>query len=303
GVVYLYYFHQFDRPVVVDVAQELADPRPPGPLSQLFPADVQEEAARRHQHILAGADRCQQTGVAWVILVLICLVLLIVLSARSRRGWALWVPAVVVLGPLGLLAWLLAGRRREPAGWRAAVVEATGDVIPTAMAFVAALVVLVLVPAVLASQPLQLVLMLGVPPVAGWLFFQAPALALATGKGYLRTLRQRLPQALVAAGLGLGGIVAVSLPLVNRIANTCGVLPLHAGTVATWWAIVIPGALAGGLLLFLYELWAVRRGYHAWRVLAWGEGQVHSPPWRTVWWWILLSCVILLGGLVVGAAL
>jgi hypothetical protein len=183
------------------------------------------------------------------------------------------------------------------------VIEVTGDVIPTAVAYLIALVALVLVPALLASQPLQLALMLGLPPVAGWLFFQAPLLATVTDNGYLRTLRQRLPQALVAAGLGLAGILAVAMPLVNRTANTCGILPFHAWTGATWWAIVVAGALAGGVLLFLYESWAVRRGYQAWRVLASGEGEVHSPPWRTVWWWILLSCVILLGGLVAGASL
>jgi hypothetical protein len=64
GMIYLYYFYQFDKPVVLDVAQELANPRAAGPLSALFPDDVQEEAARRYQHIEAQASRCQWMGIA-----------------------------------------------------------------------------------------------------------------------------------------------------------------------------------------------------------------------------------------------
>jgi hypothetical protein len=65
-----------------------------------------------------------------------------------------------------------------------------------------------------------------------------------------------------------------------------------------WWAIVILGAVVGGLLLFGYECWAVRHGFRAWSVLATGESEVASPPWRKAWWWIPLSYVVLFGGTV-----
>ena len=37
GIVYLYYFHQFDRPVVLNVAEEIASARAGGPLSSVVP--------------------------------------------------------------------------------------------------------------------------------------------------------------------------------------------------------------------------------------------------------------------------
>ena len=49
GIVYLYYFYQYDKPVVLNVMEEIAHPRAEGPLSRLFPKDVQQEATRRYQ--------------------------------------------------------------------------------------------------------------------------------------------------------------------------------------------------------------------------------------------------------------
>ena len=152
GVVYLYYFYQFDRPVVLNVADEIANPRPPGALSRLFPEQVQQEAARRYQRAQEKQGRCQQIGIAWLSLVLASLVLLVVFSIRNRRGLVFWLPVVFILGPLGLLAWLVAGRRQTPGPWQAALVEATGDVAPSVVAFMIMLAVILWIPAAQSSQ-------------------------------------------------------------------------------------------------------------------------------------------------------
>jgi hypothetical protein len=52
------------------------------------------------------------------------------------------------------------------------------------------------------------------------------------------------------------------------------------------------------LLLFLYHTWGMKRGYQAWSIFSVREGEVSSPSWRKGWWWILLSYVILFGGIV-----
>jgi len=303
GLVYLYYFHQFNSPVVLNVKEEIANPRAPGPLSKLFPDDVQQEAERRYQQIQAKARRCQTVGMAWAAIVLVSLILLLVLSTGDRRGLRLWVPAVILLGLLALLAWLVVGRSRKPGTWRTALPEAVGDVMPTVIAFVAILVVIILVPAVQSAGSLQIGLVLGLPLIVGWLFFQGPLLASVTEKSFGRFLGQRLPQALVAANLGMAGVIAVAIPLVNQSIRSCSVLPLSSGIVLTWWAIVVLGTLVGGLLLFLYECWAVSGGFQAWSVLAWREGEVRTPSWRKLWWWILLSYAALLGGLAAGVVL
>jgi hypothetical protein len=79
-------------------------------------------------------------------------------------------------------------------------------------------------------------------------------------------------------------------------------------TVLSWWAIAILGASAGGLLLYAYHAWAVRRGFAAWSALSWDTGNtgggttaVSSPSWRRLWLWILLGFVVLVAGIVLGA--
>ena len=54
GVIYLYYFYQYENPVIINVKDELANPREAGPLSRLFPEDVQLEAANRYRQVTKG---------------------------------------------------------------------------------------------------------------------------------------------------------------------------------------------------------------------------------------------------------
>lgn len=303
GLVYLYYFHQFDRPVLLNVKEEIASQRSPGPLSELFPDDVQQEAARRYQLIQEKAKRCRWVGMAWLAVVLVSMILLIALSIGGRRGLRLWVPAVILLGLLALLVWLVAGRGRQRGTWRSALLEAVGDVMPMVIVFVTILVVLVLVPAVQSSGALQIVLVLGLPLMVGWLVFHGPLLTSVTEKSYSRLLSQRLPQVLVTVNLSIAGIIVVALPLVNLSTRICSILPLTAWTVMIWWGTVVLGTLVGGLLLFLYEGWAVKSDFQAWSVLAWKEGEVRTPSWRKLWWWILLSYAALFSGLAAGVIL
>jgi hypothetical protein len=295
GIVHLYYFHQFDKPLVLDVAEEIARVRAAGPLSRLFPEDVQQEAARRYQRIQARRDRCRAIAGAWLGLVLASLVALLSVSRKRRHGWLYWIPVVIVLGPVGLLTWLI-GREPGSSRWRSILVEAAGDVVPTVVAILTMVVAIVLRPEAQGSVLLQLLLLLGLPLLVGWLLFQGPLLALGTRRRPLRLLLQRLPQAWVAANLGMAGTNALAAPLVNRTLRLCPALPLSPWTVVTWWALAALSALAGALLLFAYEAWAVRRGFRAWSVLASGEGDVVTPGWRRLRWWIPLSYVVLVGG-------
>ena len=300
GVVYLYYFYQFDRPVVLNVKEEIANARTPGPLSSLFPEDVQQEAARRYQEIQAKVKRCQWVSMVWLAMVAISVILLITLSISGRRGMRFWIPAAIILGPLALLVWFIIETERKPVSWHDTLLEAIGDVMPTVVAFVAVLVLIIFIPAVQGSGLLQILLIYGLPLIMGCLVFQGPLLASMTDKSYGRFLINRLPQALVAANLGLAGISAIATPLTMYSIRVCPIFPLNIWTFITWWAIVISGALVGLLLLFLYEFWAIRGGFQAWSVLAWREGKVHTPSWHDLWWWILVSYAALLGGLAAG---
>ncbi|MFC1484783.1 hypothetical protein ACFL6Q_07040 [Candidatus Neomarinimicrobiota bacterium] len=298
GVVYLYYFHQYDQPVVLNVAEELANPREPGPLSQLFPEDVRQEAQRRYEAIKAQGTRCNRVGMIWTAAVLASLVLLLGLSPTARRGWRLWVPAAIALGPLALLIWLAAGRSPQAGTARLALLEAAGDVMPSVVTFALIPVVLIFIPALQSSMLLQLVMILVPPLVAGWLLFQVPLLGTVSEGGAGRFLVQRLPHALVVVNLGMAGIMMIALPLVILSTKVCSLMPLKAWTVISWLAVAALGALVGGLLCFLYEYRSVKGGHRAWSVLALGDGTVSTPSWRKLWWLILLSIAVLLAGMV-----
>ena len=292
GIVYLYYFYQYDQPVVLNVAEEIVSRRVGGPLSKLFPEEVRQEAARRYQHIQSQRDRNELLGKVWLGLMVASLAILLIGSLKTREGLIFWIPAVVILGPVGLLIWLAAGRSRRTGNWQAILVETVGDVIPSVVAFLAMVVGIVLNMG--ASDTMVILLLFGSPLVIGWLVFQGPLLAFATHKGYWRTLFLRLPHVWVVANLGIAVIFPIALPLVNKSIQ----LPLSLWTVIFWWGLIVICALVAMLLLFLYEAWGIRQGYQAWSILAWGEGEIISAPWRKIWWWIPLSYVLSFVGLI-----
>jgi len=207
----------------------------------------------------------------------------------------LWSWVVLLTGPLGLLIYMLVRRKRTPDSWQAVLVEAAGSVTPAILAYLVILFLISLVPAIQSNDFLQILFILGLPLLFGCLFFQGPLLAQATHKGYLRTLLQRLPHAWVAANIGIGGL-ALATPLVNWFFQAYGFMTLFSWALVALFMIVAAGAVVAILLLLLYEGWAVRRGFRAWGVLMSGEGEVSTPSWRKLWWWILLSFVVPFGG-------
>jgi hypothetical protein len=293
GVVYLYYFRQYDKPVALNVAEEIANDRPSGLFSQLFPEEVRQEAARRYQRALTSQDLCDQIGKAWISLVIISLVVMIVFSIRNPRGLFYWLPVTLILGPLGLLVWLIAGRKQEARPWQAALLEATGHLPPIVVTFMLALFVIILIPQAQSSGLVLILFIFALPLLLGWLFYQGPLLAITSRRGYLRTLGQRLPAVWVATNLGIAGIDVLALRGVKWIAGTCSLMELSLWTLVSFWVAVAVGACLGLLLILPYEGWAVRQGYRAWSVLALSKGEVSTPAWRKLWWWILLSFAIL----------
>ena len=108
----------------------------------------------------------------------------------------------------------------------------------------------------------------------------------------MKFLLQRLPQVLITTFLGLAGIITVAMPLEQKFLAASQIMPLSPWIVMAWWAIIVLGSLAGGLLVFIYEHWAVKRGYQAWSIIAGNEGEVNTPGWSKIWWWILVSIII-----------
>jgi CubicO group peptidase (beta-lactamase class C family) len=229
-------------------------------------------------------------GPVWLGLVLASLGLMIAFLFKKSRTLVFWLPVTLILGPLGLLAWLIAGRKGKASNGRMILLEAVGDLAPTIVTYMIAAVVLHLISGV--PEFTILAVLYIAPALIGWLLFQSPWLALATRKGYFDILLKRMPHTWVAANLGIAAIFALATPLVNTVAQ----IGLDFWMVVTWWAYAVLGALVGFLLLGPFERWSVRRGFRAWATLALGEGDFSSAPWRKIWWWILLSFVALIGG-------
>ena len=298
GVVYLYYFHQFNNPVVINVTEEIANPRATGPISNLFPEEVQLEAANRYQHIQALASRLNIYGIAWFGIVIFSLVAYLIVSRNERQGRIFWGAVILILGPLALLAWQLSVRRQSPGTLQIALVEAIGDVTPTVVTFLIYLVLVLLIPEA-NSFPIQFTLIFVLPLVVGCIFFQGPLMSLVLEKGYRRVLVEKLPRVLVAANLGMAGIIAIATPFVVESL----VYSWSGWTLVYFWAIVVLGAFVGVLVLMGFEVWILRHGFLLWWVLASGEGEVVSPTWRQMWWWIILSYIALFGGVLVSQLL
>jgi len=302
GTVYLYYFHQFDEPVVLNIAEQLANPPEPGPLSRLFPDQVQAEAERRYQQIQGRASTLQVLGVVWLGAGLAGLMLFLVLSMKRPRGRAFWVIMLLVLGPLALLIWFAAGRGDAQSAGQMALQEALGDIAPTVVAYI---VMLLLILLALGSQPsdlLQVVLIAGLPLAMALFLFHGLLLAPTTEVGYFKLVWAKLPGAIVSANLGMAGVNAFSTPLVGAGLSQRAIQASTIATAGTLLLISAVGALAGIAILWLYNLWTVRRGLRSWSVLT-SDKPAAFLGWRRLGWWIPVSYVMLIGGIAASVVL
>ena len=302
-LVYVYFMFQYDAPIVLSIDEELATPQSSRPLSELFPEETQQRADQAYERLVARSARCDLAGFVWLGTVALSLAALLLLTRTRGRSLAFWLPVVAVLGPAGLLGWLIVTRGRRPR----ALVETVGDLAPCVAGTVAALFPLAFVPAIGQNSGLLLALY-GLPLIIGLFLYQAPLLAWATGSNYARTVLRRLPAVLVSTNLALAGLLAIGLPLIDRHANYCG---LSSFTLLQWWPIAVLGALVGGLLLYVYHAWAIHRGTAtgtaAWSALLWGTADAGDAPttasypsWRRLWLWLVLSYLLLAAGIVLG---
>jgi hypothetical protein len=209
----------------------------------------------------------------------------------------------VILGPVALIAGFFALRRCKTTFCRNKIIETLGNLMPVVFSYTTGLAILVL--SKLSGNgtwQIQVSMMFGLPIILG-LVFHMVFLAPVSHKNAGGFLLQLFPLVLVTTFIGLGGIIPVALPLVNKSLNMSLLVPLSPLSVMTWWAIVVLGALPGGFLIFLFQRRAVKKGFRSWSVLTAGEGEIIIPKWGNLWWWILISMGILFAGLFIGVIL
>jgi len=288
---------------VLNVKYELSHPREPGALSKLFPEDVRQEAARRYHAARANLRTNWIVGISWPLIVLVSLILFFLNRSLFKKGFSLWITAVVILGPVGLMAGFFALKRCKTTFCRNTIIETLGNLIPVVVSYTVGLAILVL--SALSGSgtwQIQVSMMFGLPIILG-LVFHTVFLAPVSHEKPGRFLLQCLPMVLVITFLGLGGIIPVALPLVNKSLNMSLLLPLSPLSVMTWWAIVVLGALPGGFLIFLFQRWAIKKDFRSWSVLTDDGREFMIPEWGDLWWWLLISMGILFAGFLIGAVL
>jgi len=302
GLVYIYFFYQYDKPLILNVADELKNARPGGDLSLLFPEEVRNEAAKRCDELQSRAERCHWYGIIWALLIILSVLVFFIFSDNRQRKSLTWILAMIFLGPLALLSWMILVRNTKENIWRNTMQEVLGDLVPVAIASFLVLCALILVPALQSSWTLQVVVVFGLPIIFSWLVFHAPMLSIKSDMGFGRFFMARLPHVIAATLLGMAGITSASIPLVNLSIQICPVFPFSINTVLTWWSLVVMGGFIAAILLFFYEYLAVKRGYIAWTALVEKETKVKTQSWKQLWWCILICIVVLILCLVTGIA-
>ena len=301
GEIYLYYYYQFNRPVILNVKDELANPHLSGLFSSLFPEDVREEATKRYNEASAAAQLNITIGVSWTILIVASLVVLFIFPADNKKSYRFWMPVIIVFGPLGLLVRLFMKHGQVLKGWQASFAETMGSVLPVVVTYTAANVILIkMMLSGGAGQSTQVLLMLGFPLIAGWLLYHGTITTCISKKNYFRVLLRCLPDVIVTTFLGLAGTIAVALPLVNTSLKMSQLIPLSPWIIMAWWLFIVIGSIVSIILVFPYSWWKVNKGFRVWAILAMGEGEVKLPYWGKLWWLVIISIILLIAGMVAG---
>jgi hypothetical protein len=303
GVVYIYFFWQYDRPVVLNVKEELENPRPAGDLSLLFPEEVRVEAAKRYDELQSKGRQCRRYGNIWAIIVMLSIVIFYVFADNRQRKSVLWLLAMLFLGPLALLTWLFFIRNTKPDIRRNTFQEIMGDLFPVVLSFFAVLVAVLLIPSVRGNWSLQLAVVFGLPILFSWLIFHTTLLYGKSDMAPGRFVLARFPHVIVVTLLGMAGIVVSGLTLINLSIRLCPVFPFSLNTVMIWWSVLVAGGFISAMLLAPYAYWSAKRGYVAWTALVEKDTKVTTQTWKQLWWVILVSVVVLLLCLLAGVAL
>jgi CubicO group peptidase (beta-lactamase class C family) len=246
----------------------------------------------------------------WLIWLLLagCSVLYVVqdlVRGRTRgwSGWA-WVPATALFGPLGLVAYLLFHGRpaRAPqrglSPWRQALGASMVSVAGYAIGWVLAIYLFVYVigspgPAVI------LAISYGLPLAIGLLLMRAPLLASRQGGHYGLAVYHGALAEVISWNLAFAGMFPTAVFLLDRwFPQTVEMgSPMFLITIALM-------AMAGLVMVYLYDVWAARRGFAGWpgrwtaEATAAGSHTVTVPTMGQAWWVLLLSIALLVASLV-----
>jgi hypothetical protein len=305
GVIYLYYWYQFDEVVVIDVAEQLSQGASTQRMRDLFSQATVERAAEAYRHYTETPESWIKMG--WVYLAVTALslaVLLWQLTRMPRMLWhmrLIWILVVLFLGVFGLLAYMLSSRRQRrgsdgqrESGWRIALAGTAYSLVGFGVAWLVALAYLIFY--VEAATPGQVLgLTYGLPLICGLLLFRTPLVARRRECSYRKALSLSfLPEFISLNFASVGFFPTASLPANVLFFST------PSFTNPLLWSLLLVGVLAGFLSLFPLNVWtAYRRGDHE-ALQAPSSGEPIGAAgdlltFRNAWYVALLSFAFYLG--------
>jgi len=301
GRLYLYYFYQFDKPIVIDIKEEISNPREPGPFNELFPDDVRDEAGLRYENLQKRSVLCMTIGLVWLVLVASSLIILILAYNNRLSKHSLWLFIVFIMGPVGLIILIYTNLEKGKKRFGNILVETTGDIMPAVASFVLILYVFVRWLAPSGNFAVQIIMIIVLPALISWLIFNL-ILKLSIKEGSPGFFANRFVHSLITSNLGAGGISLMLMPLADKSLEICSVNPMNSWPVILWWGIAVLGAIFGGALVFIHNSIAYERGLKAWGVASGNrEGPLEAGNTGKTWQWILISYLVLIAGVALGA--
>jgi len=239
GVIHVFYMFQYDDPIILSVADELARGAREVSLSTLFPEQTRIAANDAYESMMARQERWEIAGIVWPGLVAASIVFLF--ATRRRRALtfrSLFTAAV--LGPVGLLP-AMAGR--------AAIRDAFVSLAVSMVAVVSIVQLLIMSPLGTKSAGVQLVIVLLTPHVFSLLAVYGPLHALENGVSYFHSVFRLVAGVVSSTNVSLALLLPVVFPSAVFFAGAQGITV--RATLALW-AVSAILAIPCGLLLTLY---------------------------------------------------
>lgn len=266
GVVYLYHWYQFDEAVVLDLEEVLAQDASSARIQSLFSQATQDEAAAAHEYYLGIPDRWRNVAQIYLVITAASLVVmlwsLIRVSPMSWRMRLVWFLSGVLLGPLGLLVFLLSTHRTRGdedtpgsrAPWRVALAGSVYSLVGYGAVWFLTLAYLILF--VEEFTPRQILgFTYALPLLIGLLLLRAPLIALRRKNSFWDALRRAMLPEFIALNFAcVGFFPAAFLPVNIFFTEMPGI-----GDPLLWFTLLM-GAMAGFLTLIPLNMWITYRG-------------------------------------------
>jgi len=233
----------------------------------------------------------------------------------TRVSWAMrmiWGLAVLLFGPVGLLAYVLScrGPQRSPTGPKCALARFSlgstlCSVVGSAVGVLIGFVLRSAFPSLAIGAEKMILIFYGLPLIVGLLALRAPLMASLQGSSYWRGLRRALPVEMISANAVLLGLFpATVLPI--KWLERFPLPPAGEPHNPVFWGVLVLGALVGALTAYLPHMWMVHCNLVPWRALIVDRGESSPFPHRAKWvarlktiGAVVLTCAFLVGVILV----